>query len=117
MARQRLFVNINTDTAAEESPTMDLRQLISMLEGGVQRMPKSEWLPLLGYAQTREQRALRVDHYFLNENNMRIQTPSTVLQNIRITLDPDTEELIIDLSNVDTPQDLRTKIKITVTFA
>ena len=117
MARQRLFVNINTDTAPEEVPTMDLRQILPMLEGRIRRIPKSEWLTLLGYAQTREQRALRVNHYFLDNNNQRISTPSTMLQNISITLDVDTEELVIDLTNVDTPQDLNQKVKIMITFA
>ena len=118
MAKQTLVVHIKTETETPQSDTtIDMQALLAMTEGSVRRIPKSEWLQLLGHTQNREKRAIRIDHYFLDIYNMRIQTLSTALQNVDITLDTNTQEIIVDLRNTEVSEHINQKLQIIVTFA
>lgn len=122
MAKQTFVVNINTGSVRESGAVLDMTQIprtLGMREGEVRRIPKEEWLTLLGYTETRQQRANGLNFRFLDKNNnaLALTAIEPALRELDVRLDANTQELIIDLTNVNVSADRTPRLMITVTFA
>ena len=119
MAKQRFVVNINTGNA-QAGAVLDMSRIprtLGMREGEVRTIPKEEWLPLLGYTENRQQRAVGLNFRFIDQNNnpLTLAAIPAALRELDVRLD-DNEDLIIDLTNVNVSQDTTRRLMITMTF-